>query len=120
MTAIDFVKPWRLILGIPPLLYGGLLIVELPGSSTWLLIVAGVLLVAIIVASRLDYPLLPLWPAFVGLFLLSTCIFALIEDVVDYAVVPFTDADFELILVALIACGYIVWGISMMRKMLAY
>jgi len=120
MTPVDVVKPWRLIAGMPPLLYGGLLIVELPGSSTWLLVVAGVLLVAVVVASRLEYPLLPLWPVFVGLFLLSACIFALIEDVVDYAIVPFTDSDLEIILVALIACGYIAWGISMTRKMLAY
>jgi len=61
MTPVDVVKPWRLIAGMPPLLYGGLLIVELPGSSTWLLVVAGVLLVAVVVASRLEYPLLPLW-----------------------------------------------------------
>src|SRR5215216_302745 len=88
MTPIDIVKPWRLILGIPPLLYGGLLLLGLPQSTTWLLLVAGVLLVAVVVASRLEYPLLPLWPAFVGLFLLSTFICALIEDVVDYAIVP--------------------------------
>jgi len=120
MTPLDVVKPWRLIAGIPALLYGGLLLLELPQSSTWLLLVAGVLLVAVVVASRLEYLLLPLWPAFVGLFLLSVCIFALIEDVVDYAIVPFTDSDLEIIVVALIACGYIAWGINMMRKMLAY
>ena len=120
MTPLDLVKPWRLIAGIPPLLYGGLLIVGLPYSSTWLLVVAGVLLVAIIVASYLEYPLLPLWPTFVGLFLLSTCIFALIENVVDYAIVPFTDSDIEIILVAFIACGYIVWGVTMTRKLLVY
>ena len=120
MTPIDPVKPWRLIAGMPALLYGGLLILELPGSSNWLLVAAGVLLVAVMVASRLEYPLLPLWPAFVGLFLLSASIFALIEDVVDYAVVPFSDSDIELIMVALIACGYIAWGIMMTRKMLAY
>ena len=120
MPASDLVKLWRLILGIPAVLYGGLLILALPESSTWLLIVAGVLLVAFIVASRLEYPLLPLWPAFLGLFLLSSSIFALIEDVVDYAVVPFTDSDIELIVVALLALGYIAWGITLTRKMLAY
>ena len=120
MTPVDVVKPWRLLLGIPPLLYGSLLLLELPESTTWLLFGAGVLLVALIVASRLEYPLLPLWPAFVGLFLLSVCIFALIEDVVDYAIVPFSDSDLEIILVLLIACGYMAWGISMTRKMVSY
>jgi hypothetical protein len=120
MNPLELVRPWRLIVGIPPLLYGGLLLLGLPESSTWLLLVAGVLLLVVTVASRLEYPLLPLWPALVGLFLLSTCVFALIEDVVDYAIVPFTDTDIEIIVVALIACGYIAWGITMTRKMLAF
>src|SRR5215212_5861938 len=108
MTPLELVKPWRLIISVPPLVYAVLLIVELPGSLYWLLLAAGVLLMAMVVASRLDYPLLSLWAAFVGLFLLSACIFALIEDVIDYPVVPFSNSDIELILVALIACGYIV------------
>ena len=120
MTPLDLVKPWRVIIGIPPLLYGGLLLLELPYSSTWLLVAAGVLVVAIAVVGSLEYPLLPLWPVFVGLFLLSTCIFALFENVVDYAIVPFTDSDIEIILVAFIACGYIVWGVTMTRKLLVY
>jgi len=120
MTPIEIVKPWRLIVGIPALLYGGLLLLGLPQSSTWLLLIAGVLLVAVVVASRLEYPLLPLWPAFVGLFLLSACVCALIEDVVDYAIVHFSDADAAIMLVDVIACGYIGWGITMTRKMLAY
>jgi len=120
MTPIDIVKPWRLIAGIPALLYGSLLLLELPQSSTWLLLVAGVLVVAVVVANRLEYPLLPLWPVFIGLFLLSASIFALIEDVVDYAIVPLTDSDTEIILVAGMASAYIAWGVTMTRRMLAY
>jgi len=47
MTPNDVVKPWRLIAGIPALLYGSLLLLELPQSSTWLLLVVGVLVVAV-------------------------------------------------------------------------
>ena len=119
MTPIDIVKPWKLLLGIPPLLYGALLLLELPQSTTWSFLVAGVLLVAVVVANHLEYPFLPLWPALVGLFLLSTCICALIEDVVDYAIVPFTDTDAEILVASVLACSYIGWGISTTRKMLA-
>jgi len=121
MTSLDLVKPWRLIAGIPPLLYGGLLLLGLPESWRWLLLVGGVLLAALLLASRLEYPLLALWPMFAGLFLLSACVCAIIEDVVDYAIVPFTDSDLEIGSAALIACGYIGWGIYTARKfMMSY
>src|SRR5262245_2797312 len=116
MTSLDLVKPWRLIAGIPLLLYGGLLLLGLPQSWRWLLLVGGVVLLALLVAIRLEYPILALWPAFAGLFLLSACVCAIIEDVVDYAIVPFTDSDLEIGGVALIACGYIGWGIYTARK----
>src|SRR6266508_3117541 len=84
MTSLDLVKPWRLIAAIPVLLYAVLLLLELPQSSSWSLLACGVVLIAFAVAARLEYPLLALWPTFVGLFVLSACMCALIEDVVDY------------------------------------
>jgi len=120
MTSLDLVKPWRLIAAIPVLLYAVLLLLELPQSPSWSLLVCGVVLIAFAVAARLEYPLLALWPAFVGLFVLSACMCALIEDVVDYALVPFTDSDAEIIAVALVGVGFIGWGIQTTRKMLAY
>jgi len=120
MTTLDLVKPWRLLASIPPLLYGALLIVGLPQSWLWLLLVCGVILMVVMVAARLEYPMLALWPAFVGLFLVGACVCALIEDVVDYAFVPFTDSDGEIVLAILVGAAFIIWGIQTTKKMIAY
>lgn len=118
MTQLDLVKPWRLILSLLPLLYGSLLLLGLSYSWRWLLIVSLVVLMAIMVAARLEYPMLAIWPAFVGLFLLCACVCALTENVVDYAIVPFTDSDLEIMIAALIGCGFIAWGMRTTRQML--
>ena len=120
MTSLDLVKPWRLILGMPVLLYAILLLLELPQSLLWSLLTCGVVLIAFAVAARLEYPLLALWPALIGLFVFSACVCALSLDVVDYALVPLTDSDTEIIAVATVGVGFIGWGIQSARKMLAY
>jgi hypothetical protein len=120
MTTLDLVKPWRLIAAMPALLYGALLVLELPQSWFWLLLVCGILLMVVTVAARLEYPLLALWPAFVGLFLIGACVCALIEDVVDYTFVPFTDSDSEIVLALLVGAAFIIWSIQTTKKMIAY
>jgi len=119
MTLLDLVKPWRLLSTVPPLLYAGLLLLGLPNTIRYLVISGGVVLVALIVAAWLEYPLLALWPAFVGLFLISACVCALIEDVVDYAFVPFNDSDSEIAIAIVVGAAFITWGIQTTRKMMA-
>jgi len=120
MTSLELVKPWRLLASMLPLLYGALLILGLPQSWLWLLLVCSVLLIIVMIAARLEYPMLALWPAFVGLFLIGTCICALIQDVVDYAFVPFTDSDGEIVLAISVGAAFILWGIQTTKKLLAY
>ena len=120
MTSLDLVKPWRLLATILPLLYGGLLLLGLPHTTNWLLLTCGVVLIAIIVAAWSEYPMLAMWPAFVGLFLISACVCALIEDVVDYAFVPFTDSDSEIVIAILVGVAFITWGSQTTKKMMAY
>ena len=120
MTSLDLVKPWRLLATLLPLLYGGLLLLGLPYTTRWLLLTCGVVLIAIIVAAWLEYPMLAMWPAFAGLFLISACICALIEDVVDYAFVPFTDSDSEIAIAIVVGVAFITWGIQTTRKMMVY
>jgi uncharacterized membrane protein HdeD (DUF308 family) len=120
MTTLDLVKPWRLLVSVPPLLYGALLILGLPQSRLWLLLVCGVLLMAVMIVVRLEYPMLAMWPAFVGLFLISASVCALIEDVIDYAFVPFTDSDSEIVLAILVGVAFITWGIQTTKEMTAY
>ena len=120
MTSLDLVKPWRLLAMIVPLLYGGLLLLGLPHTANWLLLTCGVVLIAIIVVAWLGYPMLAMWPAFAGLFLIGACVCALIEDVVNYAFVPFTDSDSEIVIAILVGVAFIAWGSETTKKMMAY
>ena len=119
MTTFDLVKPWRLLATLLPLLYGGLLL-GLAYTTNWLLLTCGVVLIAILFVARLEYPLLEMWPAFAGLFLIGACVCALIEDVADYAFVPFTDSDSEIAIAIVVGVAFITWGIQTTRKMMAY
>lgn len=120
MTSLDLVKPWRLLVTIAPLLYGGLLLLGLPHTTRYLLLTCAVVLIAVMVTARLQYPMLAMWPAFAGLFLIGACCCALIENVVDYAFVPLTDSDAEIVLAILVGIGFVLWGVQTTRKMIAY
>ena len=120
MTAMDLVKPWRVIGGIVPVLYAGVVIMALPQSRTWLVLVCGIVVAASIVASWLEYPLLALWPTFGGMFLLSVCTIALIINVPNYHIAPMTGSSIEIPIAAVVACGFMLWGIYTSRKMLTY
>jgi hypothetical protein len=117
MVALELVKPWRLLACMPLLLYGALLLLELPNTLNWALLTCGVVLACAMLAARVEYSMPALLPAFAGLFLLVTCISALFGDVIDYTFVPFTDTDYELLAAAGIGAGYIAWGITSARRL---
>ncbi len=119
MIALHLVKPWRLIACMPLILFGSLLLLELPNTLSWLLIACGIVFACTLVAACLEYSMPALLPAFAGLFLLSACICVLFGDVIDYRVVPVTDADYEILGAAGIGAGYIAWGIITARRLLA-
>ncbi len=118
MTWLDVLKPWRLIASLLALLYGALVIMALRDSSDWFLLDCGVVLTAVYLAFRLEYPVLVLLPAFAGLFLLCACIGALITDVPDdtSAPVALIDSNVKIWITALVAGGFIGWGIRIARK----
>lgn len=118
MTSMDFAKPWRLIANFLPLLYAALLIIALPQSWFWFIIVCSAPLLGIVIAGRLEYPFLPLLPTFVGLFLLGACICALLTTETSYAGIPVTGSDFEIWAALTIACGFIIWGVQSIRKIM--
>lgn len=118
MPIRDFLKPWQLIAGVLPIIYGALLIAELPNTKYWLILAAVVMVVLAIVAIMLNYPLLALWPAFASFFLLSACIGALLGPLPAYAVVPLLGAHIEIWVVGLVAIGLIVWEVRAVRTML--
>src|SRR6266540_908344 len=113
MTSLDLLKPWRLIASLLPLLYSALVIIALRHSSDWLLLICGVVLTATYLAFRLEYPVLALLPTFAGLFLLCACIGALITDVPadTSAALILIDSNVKIWIAALVAGGFIGWGI---------
>ena len=62
MVMIDLVKPWRIMLGLLPIVYGTLVILELERSWLWLLLASTMIVLAVVAANTLDYTLLAAWP----------------------------------------------------------
>jgi hypothetical protein len=116
MVTMDLVKPWRIIAGLLPMLYGTLVILELQRFWLWLLLACAMIVLAAVVANALDYTFLAVWPAFPGIFCLVACLGALILSLPDYGVVPVTDSDLELWAAALLAGGFIGWGVRTARQ----
>jgi hypothetical protein len=112
MTAIELVKPWRITLGIVPAIYAGVVIAALPQSRTWLLLVCSVVFAATIVANLWEYPLLALWPTFVGIFVLSVCAIVLVINAPEYTIAPLTGSSAEIPAAAFVGIGLIFWGIA--------
>ena len=113
-------RPIQVIACLPPLLYETLLFIATGMPRTWWLIVSVVLLMASGLFAALDYPLGVAWPALAGLFLLSTCLLAVIWDIPQESPIPFTHTELELELGALLACVYVVWGIVAARRVMRY
>ena len=118
MTTLDFVSPQRLIPGALALAYASLVLLALPQSWNWLIGIVIIVLAAVVIAGYFEYSLLALWPAFVGLFLVSTCIAALLVGLSDYGILPFTGSNLEFLVAAGIGCGFIGWGIDTNRKLM--
>jgi hypothetical protein len=100
----------------PPLMYGAMLFFATGTPRNWLGIIPVVFVLLFVLISYLDYPLAYAWPAFTGVFLLTTCILATMRDIPDTSPVPFTHSAGELWAGALIGCLYLVWGVVAARR----
>jgi hypothetical protein len=113
---MELVRPWRIIAGFLPLLYGTLVILELERSWMWLLLACGLIVVAAMAAGRLGFSLLALWPAFAGMLCMVACLAALTQSLPDYGLVPLSASNVELWAVAALAGGFIGWGLRSAQK----
>src|SRR5215217_6899643 len=73
MELSSLLNPWRVLLGLLPLCYAGLLIIEFQNTWLWLGVLALLVVVLFVLATSLDFPLLVCWPAFSSAILLATC-----------------------------------------------
>jgi hypothetical protein len=108
MLSERFVVGMKLVLGLLPICYGGMLIVALPNTWQWLIFMAVALIALLVLCITLDYPLQTIWPVFPGAFLVLACSFALYQGALDEF--PLTRQPTELIAVYLVAALYLIWG----------
>src|SRR5262245_5028436 len=106
MATMDLVKPWRITIGLLPVLYGILVILELQQSLLWLLLACAMIVLAVVITNALDYTFLAVWPAFPGIFCLVACLGALMQSLPDYGIVPVTNSNLELWVAMLLAGGF--------------
>src|SRR5690349_17188568 len=109
MERSTLLSPWRILLGLLPLCYAGVLLVELQNTYLWLGVIALILVVLLVLATSLDYPLLMCWPAFSSCILLCTCAIALYQRISGAGAFPITHSPLELWGVAFLAGFAMMW-----------
>ncbi len=116
MLTDGMLNPWKAIASLPPLLYGMLLFMKMPGAGLWL---TALVVVAIAVAwysANQGYSIWVLWPAVAGGFLLFTCIGGLYQGLAPTSFVPLTRTPVELWICCALALAYIGWGVYEARR----
>jgi hypothetical protein len=109
MRSDRILLPFRVILGLVPVCYSGLLIAVLPSTLLWAVIVALVLILLLVLFGWLDAPLQTIWPVFPGAILITAGTLAL---VVHAPTLGWTSTSQRgVFLLAFIGGGYIVWGL---------
>jgi hypothetical protein len=117
MERSTLLSPWRILLGVLPLGYAGLLVIELPHTFLWLGGIAALLVVMLFLATSLDYPLLACWPALTSAVLLATCGIMLYQGMPDASIVPVTRSPLELWGVSMLAGVALIWVVNSTRLM---
>ena len=117
MERSALLSPWRILLGVLPLCYAGLLMIELQDTFLWLGGIAALLIVLLFLATSFDYPLLACWPAFSSTILLVTCGIMLYQGIPDAGIVPVTRSPLELWGVGVLAGVARIWVVISTRRM---
>lgn len=104
--------PMKVIISLPALFYGGVLCAAHGTPRSWLLIIGIMFMLLLILTAFLKYPLGAVWPAFVGNFLLITCVLTVVRGVPTTGLVPITHSELELWFCAIPAYLYVLWGIA--------
>jgi hypothetical protein len=117
MERSTFLKPWRILLGLLPLCYAAALLVELENTSLWLSGLAVLLVLLLVLATSLDYPLLVCWPAISCCLLLATCGIMLYQGVPAASTFPLTRSSFELWVIGFLAGFAMIWVVIKTRML---
>jgi hypothetical protein len=117
MDRSALLSPWRILLGLLPLCYAGVLLIEFQNTWLWLGVIALLVVVLLLLATSLDYPLLVGWPAFSWCILLCSCGIMLYEGVPAASAVPITHSALELWGMGFLAGFALIWVVLSTRLM---
>ena len=99
----------QMVIGLLPVCYGGLVVVALPNTWQWALVIGLAMLVLLVLCGSFGYPPQTIWPVFPAGFLILACTAVLFQGTFDQ--LPLTRQPSELIAMYLIAALYLGWGI---------
>jgi hypothetical protein len=109
MLSERFSIAWKIVLGIVPICYAGMIIATLPNTFLWIMVVASVLVPLMVLLLWLDCPLYTVWPVIPGATVLVAGSLALLHDGTGGG--PVTSNSYELWSIYIIAILLILWGI---------
>jgi hypothetical protein len=118
MEPAAFLSPWRIVLGLLPLPYGAVLLLDVAGSFFWLVVISVVVLGLLVLAYSLGYPLVACWQAFSALFVVLTCVVMLVQGVPVDSALPLTGSPIELWCISLLALVLVIWSGNTARQLL--
>jgi hypothetical protein len=117
MERSTFLNPWRILLSLVPLCYAAVLLIELQNTVMWLGGLAVLLVLLLVLATSLDYPLLVCWPAISSGLLLATCGIVLYQGVPAASAFPITHSSLELWVIGFLAGFAMIWVVIRTRMM---
>jgi hypothetical protein len=109
-----FLTGVKLVCGLLPVYYGGLLLATQEETLWWGLVSVVLLIVLLVLVAWLDAPLRTIWPLFPGAFLITSCSIALLASPTPHGFVPRTTSEVGLLYV--LAFLYILWGVEATRN----
>jgi hypothetical protein len=118
MEPAAFLSPWRIVLGLLPLPYGAVLLLDVAGSFFWLVVISVVVLGLLVLAYSLGYPLVACWQAFSALFVVLTCVVMLVQGVPVDSALPLTGSPLELWCISLLGLVLVIWSGNTARQLL--
>jgi hypothetical protein len=109
MERSSLLTPWRVLLGLLPLCYAAVLLIELQNTLLWMGVLALLIVVLLLLAASLDIPLIIGCPALTSALLLAACGIMLYEGAPAASAIPVTHSSAELWGVGLLAGIAMIW-----------
>lgn len=119
MESSAYLSPLRITLGLLPLPYAAVLLLDVPGTFFWLVIIGVAVLGLLALVYSLGYPLVACWQAFSALFVALACVLMLAQGVPTDSALPLTGSPLELWCIIILALAMIIWGGNAARQLMA-